>query len=144
MLRQLHSLQAAGPEFDSGAAVRRYAQHLGTDQALRLQEKALELLRATRQRQDRVCLCHNDILNHNILESDKLMLIDWEFAGVGDPCFDLAVVVQHHGLGKKLGNLFLNAYLQRKPSKGELERLYLNCEFYACLLELWTLRIESL
>ena len=24
------------------------------------------------------------------------MLIDWEYAGIGDPFFDLAVVVQHH------------------------------------------------
>ncbi len=144
LLRQLHRLAAAGPEFDPGAAVQRYAQHLGTEQALCLQLRALDLLSVTRQRQDRVCLCHNDILNHNILESDKLMLIDWEFAAMGDPYFDLAVVVQHHGLGRKLGKQFLHAYLQRKPGDAELERLWLNCKFYACLLELWTLRIERL
>ncbi|MFT5140101.1 MAG: thiamine kinase [Lysobacterales bacterium] len=143
LLIKLHSLPAVESQFEPETAITSYAQYLGTAQAKELAEKALQLLAKSRQLQDRSCLCHNDLLNHNILESDKVMLIDWEFAGMGDPWFDLAIVVQHHGLGEKLGKLFLTAYLQRKPTAKELDRLWANCEFYASLLELWELRLEN-
>jgi len=144
MLRKLHKLPEAGAKFDPGAAAQRYAQQLGTDEAAQLQEKASRLLTSCREMQDKTCLCHNDLLNHNILESDRIVLIDWEFAGMGDPYFDLAVVLQHHGLGEKLGKQFLKAYLQRKPNDTDLERLRLSCEFYAALLALWDLRLQQL
>jgi thiamine kinase len=143
VLRKLHSLPAVESQFDPEAAIRGYAQHLGTTQANEMAENALQLLARARQLQDRSCLCHNDLLNHNILESDTVMLIDWEFAGMGDPWFDLAIVVQHHGLKEKLAKVFLTAYLQHKPNETELARLRANCQFYASLLELWKLRIEA-
>lgn len=37
------------------------------------------------------CLCHNDPFNNNFIASNgHVYLIDWEFAGMGDPFFDLA------------------------------------------------------
>jgi thiamine kinase-like enzyme len=131
-------------KFDPGAAVERYARQLGTPEAGQLAEQCLDLLGECRQMQDSVCLCHNDLLNHNIMESDRAMLIDWEFAGMGDPWFDLAVVIEHHALGEKLGRQFLNAYLERKATDAELDRLWKNCEFYAVLLKLWMLRVGDL
>jgi thiamine kinase-like enzyme len=144
LLRNMHNLPAVNAEFKPGAAVDRYAEQLGTDEARQIAHKARDLLAETRQLQDRTCLCHNDLLNHNILDSNRVMLIDWEFAGMGDPYFDLAVVVQHHALGEKLGRQFLTAYLARKPNDAEQERLAKNCAFYAALLELWLLRIKQI
>jgi len=47
-------------------------------------------------------LCHNDINPKNILmDDDRLWLIDWEYVGVGDPLFDLAVVARSHNLNDK-------------------------------------------
>jgi len=45
-------------------------------------------------------LCHNDLMCANILEtsSGELMLLDWEYSAVGDPVFDLAVVLRHHNI----------------------------------------------
>ena len=68
------------------------------------------------------------------------MLIDWEYAGVGDPFFDLAVIVQHHGLDNPLARCLLENYLGRRASSGEAEHLSQQCDFYQCLLELWNLR----
>ena len=145
LFRRLHELPNVSADFDSEAAIEGYANFLDTANARNFAEKGEDLLRQTRQVQDRTCLCHNDALNHNILESGrKDMLIDWEFAGMGDPYFDLSVVVQHHQLGEKMGGVFLNAYLQRKPEPAELDRLWVNCEFYAILLELWKLRIAAI
>lgn len=145
IFRKLHDLPNVAADFDPQAAIEGYASYLDTANARSLAEKGEELLRQTRQVQDRTCLCHNDALNHNILEPEKkIMLIDWEFAGMGDPYFDLAVIIQHHQLGEKMGGVFLNAYLKRKPEPAELDRLKINCEFYAVLLELWKLRIADL
>jgi thiamine kinase-like enzyme len=146
LFRRVHRMPEVDLVFDPGSAIRRYAEQLGTPEASELADKALVLLGKTRELQDRTCLCHNDSVNYNILETEKkaTLLIDWEFAGMGDPYFDLAVVVQHHSLGQKLGHAFLNAYLERKATHAELERLWKNCAFYAALLELWTLRVKEL
>ena len=37
-------------------------------------------------------LCHNDLFAGNILDTDPLRVIDWEFAGTGDIFFDLATL----------------------------------------------------
>jgi thiamine kinase len=41
------------------------------------------------------CLCHHDLVPGNLLASDVgLVAIDWEYACLGHPCFDLATVVE--------------------------------------------------
>jgi thiamine kinase-like enzyme len=87
-------------------------------------------------------LCHNDLVCQNVLEGDGLALIDWEYAGMGDPFFDLAIVVQHHELEENLARHFLAAYLQHQPDEKELERLAKQRRFYKALLNLWNLRIN--
>jgi thiamine kinase len=43
--------------------------------------------------------CHNDLHARNVLDSDPLLFIDWEYAGRGDPLFELAGIVGYHDLG---------------------------------------------
>ena len=43
-------------------------------------------------------LCHNDLHHRNILAAERLMFVDWEYAGVGDPLFELAAVIGYHDL----------------------------------------------
>jgi thiamine kinase len=143
LLRQLHKMPKVDSVFDPERSVNRYADSIGSDEARQIADRALELLEKSREYLDETCLCHNDLLNHNILESDRVMLIDWEFAGMGDPFFDLAILVQHHGLEEKHAKQLLTAYLQRKPNDSDFERLSANCAFYAELLKLWNLRLEN-
>jgi thiamine kinase-like enzyme len=88
-------------------------------------------------------LCHNDLVCENVVlaQGQGMLLIDWEYAGIGDPYFDLAVVVRHHELGEALAEYFHEAYLQREATERETGRLSRQCAFYACLLELWNLRV---
>jgi thiamine kinase-like enzyme len=142
-LRRLHGLTPIGVTFDPLAAARRYAEQLGTPGAAALAEQAAALHAALDRDSAAPALCHNDLVCENVLltEGQGLQLIDWEYAGVGDPYFDLAVVVRHHELPTALAECFLEAYLQRPPSSGESERLSRQCAFYGCLLELWYLRV---
>ncbi len=55
-------------------------------------------------------LCHNDLLNSNILVNDDIHFFDWEFAGVNSPMFELAVICQGNQLNQAQQSLLLNGY----------------------------------
>jgi thiamine kinase-like enzyme len=55
-------------------------------------------------------LCHNDLNFKNILFTDEVKLIDWEYAGVNDRYFDLASVCVEFDLGSKDEMYFLEYY----------------------------------
>ena len=43
--------------------------------------------------------CHNDLLNANFIDDrDRIRIVDWEYAGMGDPFFDLGNFSVNHGL----------------------------------------------
>lgn len=144
VLRRLHGLAPVGAAFDPLAAARRYAEQLATREAAALAARAAELSAGLQEHAPPPALCHNDLVCDNVLltAAEELLLIDWEYAGVGDPYFDLAVVVRHHELGEELAGYFLEAYLQRSPAAGERRHLSRQCAFYGCLLELWNLRVR--
>jgi thiamine kinase-like enzyme len=55
--------------------------------------------------------CHNDLLNANfILAGERLYIIDWEYAGMGDPFFDLANFSDHHELTDDQDRWLLECY----------------------------------
>lgn len=140
LLRTLHALEPVGVVFDPLAAARRYAAQLGTEQARSIVGRAEKQVKRFAADSLRPALCHNDLVCQNVLEGERLMLIDWEYAGIGDPFFDLAVLVQHHGLDKALARCLLENYLGRAAHSDEAEHLSQQCDFYQCLLELWNLR----
>lgn len=137
VLQSLHGLRPVGAEFDPLAAARRYAAQLADEPSRTALQACENLMRQITAHPANPCLCHNDLLCQNILEGRELMLIDWEYAGIGDPYFDLAVVVRHHELDGQLAEYFLQAYLQRPASSQEIEHLSLQCRFYGHLLNLW-------
>ncbi|HSK99584.1 MAG TPA: phosphotransferase [Rubrobacteraceae bacterium] len=55
-----------------------------------LLERAREVEKALRQDPTPMCPCHNDLLNANFLLQDhRVMIVDYEYAGMGDVYFDL-------------------------------------------------------
>jgi len=55
--------------------------------------------------------CHNDLLNANFLDDgDRLCIVDWEYAGMGDPFFDLANFSINHELDEGGRGALLEAY----------------------------------
>jgi thiamine kinase len=141
VLSKVHKLPPEGDSFDPLAAARRYSLQVDSDESRAILGEAERLMRKISAGSSRQALCHNDLVCQNLLEGEPLMLIDWEYAGVGDPLFDLAVVVQHHELDAALASYFLDTYLGRPSIDGEKRHLAVQCEFYACLLQLWNLRV---
>jgi thiamine kinase-like enzyme len=54
--------------------------------------------------------CHNDLLNGNFLLANKLYILDWEYAGMGDVFFDLANFSNNHELSENENLLLLDCY----------------------------------
>ncbi|HEX4746808.1 MAG TPA: choline kinase family protein [Gaiellaceae bacterium] len=55
--------------------------------------------------------CHNDLLNANFLDDgERLRIVDWEYAGMGDRFFDLANFSINHELDGAQSEALLAAY----------------------------------
>ncbi len=55
--------------------------------------------------------CHNDLLNANFLDDgERLRIVDWEYAGMGDVFFDLANFSINHELRLEERRALLEAY----------------------------------
>jgi thiamine kinase len=136
LLRRLHDLPAQGQEFDPSAAANNYARIIDTQESASLASKTNKLAAELHAEQFQSSLCHNDLVHMNIVGMDPVRLIDWEYAALGDPLFDLAVVVRHHNLCASVAAGFLQAWLPAH-GKSTAERFQAFCLLYDMLSELW-------
>lgn len=68
----------------------------------------------------RLALCHHDLHHANILDTgDALMVVDWEYAGLGDPIMDLAGFAAYHELDADGSRTLLEAYGETLPASRE-------------------------
>ena len=55
--------------------------------------------------------CHNDLLNANFIDDGaRIRIVDWEYAGMGDPFFDLGNFSINHELTVDEDTILLTAY----------------------------------
>jgi aminoglycoside phosphotransferase (APT) family kinase protein len=102
-LRELHAVRppAVAP-FDLGAILRRYSAQLAdalpAERGLLegLMESAGSSLALCKSGARRHCIVHNDLHHSNLVEGERLYLIDWEYAAVADPIFDIACVLAYY------------------------------------------------
>lgn len=96
--------------------------------------KRLDSLRAAHANVPKVP-CHCDYQPTNlVINGDKLYVLDWEFAGMNDPFYDIACY-GNVGFDKALS--LLEAYVGHKPTKEELQRLYSTALSNACSGSPW-------
>ncbi len=91
------------------------------------------------------CLCHNDLLCANIIASginnnETILFLDWEYAAVNDPLFELAVICRGNRLSTESQHYLLQAYLG-KSTAGASREFELWCWLYDYLSLLWRLVI---
>lgn len=69
-------------------------------------------------------LCHNDLLNANLIDDgSRVRIVDWEYAAMGDPWFDLGNLAVNHALDADAEVALLAAWRGRTPRAAELARL---------------------
>jgi len=134
LLRQLHTLSVPDTVQSTTLqnTLRGYWKLLGEwrDHSL-----ALEIAKES-DAQSMRCLCHNDIHHLNMIDDGtRLWLLDWEYAGVGDPYFDLASVCCYHGFDEVHQHVLLESYA---PSLNmDARRLMRMCWLFDYIKELW-------
>jgi thiamine kinase-like enzyme len=75
-----------------------------------------QMLEATRKLSHTIspyipALCHNDMLPANVLvDSQRVWIVDWEYAGMGHPLFDLAGFSANCGYSEEQDIAFLESY----------------------------------
>jgi thiamine kinase-like enzyme len=70
--------------------------------------------------------CHNDLLNANFIDDGhRIRIVDWEYAGMGDPFFDLGNFSINHELDADADRLLLEAYDRGAPRPDRAARLAL-------------------
>ncbi len=74
----------------------------------------------------RTAPCHNDLIAANFLQSrDRLYLLDWEYAGMGDPYVDLGNCAVNFCMDEDACTILMESYLDREPNTAEMAQLHL-------------------
>jgi len=133
-LRKLHSLPLTGRLFDAMGAARDYARRIRDPDTSKVQDCLARIAAAPRPHN--LCLCHNDLVVENIINTPETRFLDWEYACDNDPFFDLATVVAHHGLSTAQCRMLLDAYFDGDGERWH-EQLARQAEVYEALLYLW-------
>jgi thiamine kinase-like enzyme len=114
-LRLVHGGRELPSRFDSFRVVEAYretAKRFGV-RAPAAYAEAKRRADAIEERRGRVALrpCHNDLLAANFIrQGDRIRIVDWEYAGMGDPFFDLANFAVNHGLSEEAERELLQTY----------------------------------
>jgi thiamine kinase len=140
-LQELHSLRLPGPVLDMQKTLDYYARCIASLEAGGLAARACALLVELDQGDAKYCLCHNDLGHRNIVDTGRLILIDWEYAALADPWFDLAGVVVQNELPDNLAGLLLQEY-SGVAASGELLRLQKYARLYRLVAELWQMTVD--
>jgi thiamine kinase-like enzyme len=127
LLRRLHDARPIPGRFDAFRVVESYA---GIARAAGV--AIPDAFAAAREIADRIerrlgkrplAPCHNDLLAANFIHAgERLWIVDWEYAGMGDPAFDLANFAVSHGLDADGDRLLLGAYGRGDPDVHVLMR----------------------
>jgi thiamine kinase-like enzyme len=68
--------------------------------------------------------CHNDLLAGNLLlAGGRTMIVDWEYAGMGDPYFDLGNLAVNNDFDERAERELLTAYHGEPPTDERHARL---------------------
>lgn len=128
LLRRVHGVALRWPVVDLAAAIDRYGERAGAGGA-RLAQAARAQLQLALDPHSGLpapapCLCHNDPSPGNFIASPGggLKLVDWEYAGVGHPGFDLAGLAVGANLAAAEAEFLLEAYLGRPPQPADICR----------------------
>ena len=82
--------------------------------------------------------CHNDPLCENWVYGDNRMyLIDWEYAAMNDPMWDVAVVSIESSMGIDEDQVLLSSYLGNNVTKSDMIRFLANKVLLDFLWSLW-------
>jgi thiamine kinase len=121
LLGKIHALPIVASHYDPAATSRAYLEEARRSGAVIPRE--LERAAAESWHSMASCFCHNDFNPWNIVLGDTHCALDWEWAGMSDPFFDVAGVLVTHALEPREADAFLAHYLVADPDPDTREHL---------------------
>ena len=123
LLKKLHSAPSVSGEFNLPSVINDYiktAKRFNVKHPSELDEAldfAAKIIDSCSGSSRALVPCHNDLLPANFLQGkDDIYLIDWEYAGMGDPYVDLGNCAANFCMNDEDFYIFMNSYLNREPS----------------------------
>jgi thiamine kinase-like enzyme len=120
-VRAIHGMAPLASTFDAFAVVREYrtiaaerdvAIPAAYEDALEAADAIANALKDAPGVERRPC--HNDLLNANLLlRGERVVIVDYEYAGMGDPFFDLGNLSINNGFSPDAQELLLRLYFGR-------------------------------
>ena len=126
-IKALHQLKASDfPTFDPINRYDIYKKEAGIFTTYPNETKLIDFIKVD-QEQGPLVFCHNDLVKGNLLFKDtKLYIIDYEYAGLNHPMFDLASFISENNINDQaMINLFLKTYFTDKPIQKRTFNIYI-------------------
>ena len=116
VIRSMHHLQL--PDFKTRFVdqIRHYEKELKNDADMSLLKRGIELFESLTKNEDDWVVCHNDLIAANLVQGERLFILDWEYASLNHPYFDLATVLENHAMTDSQSKQFLDAYSGKRQS----------------------------
>ncbi len=142
LLGNLHKLNAPAflPTFSS--FIDRYRDLLAAEMNHPIIHKGFALFDSLSNEQAFMVLSHNDINPGNLLLGEKLFIMDWEYASLNHPYFDLASSIENFALNNEQIKEFIQSY-ETNGVAVDLAELVLWREFSLYLSFFWLMIIEK-
>lgn len=145
LLRRVHALAVPAPARRVSPLqwVERYAQALSRRTSIaidaELRTAALSRAQALPELPDGAgVICHSDLHTMNLIEEgDSLILLDWEYAHVTDPLWDLAGWCANNDFDADLQRNLLTRYFGEAPNFSQWQRFRLLLALYDYVCLLW-------
>jgi tRNA A-37 threonylcarbamoyl transferase component Bud32 len=123
--RSLSTMHAAkpGPRSQQGFDIRQFCQRYlseSDDNAMALHDELMPVLDYFYNDPTPWVFCHNDLVKANcFIQNGEAQFIDWEYADLHNPWFDLAAIVYYFDLDSDQSRTFLAAYQNDWQAKVE-------------------------
>jgi len=125
-IKALHSIVDFPSFYSVFEAIRQFKEK-AVERGVQLPDYAKDTLVALKLAESRLprtsvsAPCHNDLLFHNIVyDGSQFWFLDWEYAGQGDPLYDLAKLSQSLMFDEEATRTFVSLY----SSESVVESLY--------------------
>lgn len=116
-IKKIHGCPALNADFPVFWVVKDYLQYARSrglspsPELIELGQTGVLIEEALRRHPIADCPCHNDLLNANLLsQGDHIWVVDYEYAGMGDPFFDLGNLSINNGFRPATDEMLLRFY----------------------------------
>ncbi|GIS87205.1 MAG: hypothetical protein CM1200mP17_17730 [Woeseia sp.] len=140
-MKQIHETKINGGEPLFADAIENYHRLL-EDFDHPMIERGFELFDSLKDAKTPLVLSHNDINPGNILAKENLFVLDWEYASLNHPYFDLSNAIENFNFNDQEIEAFLDSYDEAITEEG-IDRLNRWRNFSLYLALFWLMIIEK-